>query len=163
MHQFCLQARLTNQCLLNAPPCHGPCHAPLTRLSAASLLKVAGSWWAGWTGLFPVGRYLTVLANTAAMDDRDSISCSYTNSSSASHTRSISVTSSTVTVPSVPDRIIEPLDYYSKQKFHPVHLMDTFQDARYMVVRKLGYGSFSTVWLARDSKYVRESRTTTRD
>lgn len=104
---------------------------------------------------------LTVLANTAAMDDRDSISCSYTHSSSASNTRSISVTSSTVTVPSVPDRIIEPLDYYSKQKFHPVHLMDTFQDNRYMVIRKLGYGSFSTVWLARDSKYVIKSCKTT--
>ncbi|KAL4975548.1 hypothetical protein BDW66DRAFT_167053 [Aspergillus desertorum] len=53
------------------------------------------------------------------------------------------------------ERISEPLDYYSKRHFHPVHLMDTFQGSRYRVIRKLGYGSFSTVWLATDTKFGR--------
>lgn len=29
---------------------------------------------------------------------------------------------------------------------------DTFKDGRYVVVRKLGWGHFSTVWLARDEQ-----------
>ncbi|KAF8461848.1 kinase-like domain-containing protein, partial [Kalaharituber pfeilii] len=33
--------------------------------------------------------------------------------------------------------------------YHPVHLEDTFND-RYLVRHKLGFGSFSTVWLASD-------------
>lgn len=36
--------------------------------------------------------------------------------------------------------------------FHPVHLGDTFHDGQYKVLRKLGEGGFSTVWLARDVK-----------
>ncbi|KDR80219.1 hypothetical protein GALMADRAFT_116853 [Galerina marginata CBS 339.88] len=39
---------------------------------------------------------------------------------------------------------------YRPGGFHPVHLGDKFQDKRYTVVNKLGYGSYSTVWLVRD-------------
>ncbi|KUJ07409.1 kinase-like protein [Mollisia scopiformis] len=45
---------------------------------------------------------------------------------------------------------------YHPGGFHPVHLQDIFNN-RYRVIRKLGYGSFSTAWLAidlRSSRYV---------
>lgn len=41
---------------------------------------------------------------------------------------------------------------YPPGGFHPVALGDTFDDGRYKVHHKLGYGDFSTVWVARDSK-----------
>ena len=34
--------------------------------------------------------------------------------------------------------------------YHPIHLGDTFKEGRYRVLHKLGYGGFSTVWLALD-------------
>lgn len=43
-------------------------------------------------------------------------------------------------------------DVYHPGGFHPVSLGDTFNSGRYKVLRKLGYGTFSTVWLARDSQ-----------
>ncbi|KAF8256547.1 kinase-like domain-containing protein [Lactarius quietus] len=43
---------------------------------------------------------------------------------------------------------------YCKGGYHPVHIGDSFSDGRYTVVRKLGWGHFSTVWLAKDTKYV---------
>ncbi|KAH8925198.1 kinase-like protein [Atractiella rhizophila] len=36
--------------------------------------------------------------------------------------------------------------------FYPVRLGESFEDGRYVVTRKLGWGGFSTVWLARDLK-----------
>ncbi|KAJ5577020.1 protein kinase [Penicillium sp. DV-2018c] len=50
-----------------------------------------------------------------------------------------------------PRRTEEP-DDYSTGGFHPVWLGDTFNSGTYKVTRKLGYGQYSTVWLARDSK-----------
>lgn len=41
---------------------------------------------------------------------------------------------------------------YVKGGYHPVHVGDAFSDGRYLIVRKLGWGHFSTVWLARDNK-----------
>ncbi|KAL4917368.1 hypothetical protein BDW62DRAFT_218176 [Aspergillus aurantiobrunneus] len=87
------------------------------------------------------------------MDDSDRFSC--TDSSVESHSQSASVASSSPSAKVLAIRVIEPLDYYVKRRFHPVHLMDTFQDTRYRVIRKLGYGSFSTVWLARDTRLDR--------
>jgi serine/threonine protein kinase len=37
--------------------------------------------------------------------------------------------------------------------YHPVHLGDVL-NGRYSVLRKIGYGSFSTVWLALDQRLV---------
>lgn len=51
--------------------------------------------------------------------------------------------------PAMAQRSEEDLDRYRPGGYHPVHLGDVFND-RYMVVRKLGYGQYSTVWLARD-------------
>ncbi|KAI9744041.1 MAG: serine/threonine protein kinase, CMGC group [Candelina submexicana] len=48
----------------------------------------------------------------------------------------------------------ENLDRYRPGGYHFVHLGDVFND-RYVVVRKLGYGQYSTVWLARDTRVNR--------
>ncbi|KAL2810860.1 kinase-like domain-containing protein, partial [Aspergillus cavernicola] len=51
----------------------------------------------------------------------------------------------------------EWVEDYRPGKYHPVNLGDTFKDSTYRVIRKLGYGSYSTVWLAKDqttTKYV---------
>ncbi|THH26341.1 hypothetical protein EUX98_g7846 [Antrodiella citrinella] len=49
----------------------------------------------------------------------------------------------------------EDWEDYVKGGYHPVHIGDLFSDARYHVVRKLGWGHFSTVWLAKDTKLDR--------
>jgi serine/threonine-protein kinase SRPK3 len=46
----------------------------------------------------------------------------------------------------------EDWEDYCKGGYHPVQIGDSFSDARYTVVRKLGWGHFSTVWLAKDAK-----------
>lgn len=38
------------------------------------------------------------------------------------------------------------------ESFCRVRLGDKFDDERYMALRKLGYGQYATVWLARDSR-----------
>ncbi|KAG5456976.1 MAG: kinase-like domain-containing protein, partial [Olpidium bornovanus] len=44
---------------------------------------------------------------------------------------------------------------YRKGGYHPVAIGDVFkEDGRYRVVRKLGWGHFSTVWLIWDTKWV---------
>ncbi|KZT03391.1 kinase-like protein [Laetiporus sulphureus 93-53] len=49
----------------------------------------------------------------------------------------------------------EDWEDYVKGGYHPVHIGDAFSDGRYIVVRKLGWGHFSTVWLAKDTKMHR--------
>ncbi|KAJ1343057.1 hypothetical protein BSLG_002083 [Batrachochytrium salamandrivorans] len=49
----------------------------------------------------------------------------------------------------------EDAEDYCKGGYHPVSIGDSFLDGRYTVVRKLGWGHFSTVWLAKDNKYHR--------
>ncbi|KAM7519964.1 hypothetical protein LguiB_018926 [Lonicera macranthoides] len=51
----------------------------------------------------------------------------------------------------------EGIDSYRKGGYHAVRLGDSFARGRYIAQRKLGWGEFSTVWLAYDtqtSKYV---------
>ena len=48
---------------------------------------------------------------------------------------------------------------YRPGGFHPVDMGDTFKNERYRVIRKLGYGSVSTVWLARDTLSVKVNDT----
>ncbi len=45
----------------------------------------------------------------------------------------------------------EDLEDYRPGGYHPVNIGDDFNLGRYVVVRKLGWGHFSTVWLARDN------------
>ncbi|OJJ70243.1 hypothetical protein ASPBRDRAFT_76780 [Aspergillus brasiliensis CBS 101740] len=44
-------------------------------------------------------------------------------------------------------QVVEPVEEYRRGGYHPVHLHDIFNQ-NYEVVGKLGYGQFSTVWLA---------------
>ena len=51
----------------------------------------------------------------------------------------------------------ENLERYSAGGYHPVHLGEQYAEGRYEIVLKLGFGSYSTVWLAkdaRDNRYV---------
>lgn len=44
----------------------------------------------------------------------------------------------------------EDLEDYKKGGYHPVNIGDRFDNGRYIVLRKLGWGHFSTVWLSLD-------------
>ncbi|KAK6502367.1 hypothetical protein TWF506_002948 [Arthrobotrys conoides] len=44
----------------------------------------------------------------------------------------------------------ECVEAYRPGGYHPVHFGDYFHNRRYQVINKLGYGQYSTVWLARD-------------
>ena len=35
--------------------------------------------------------------------------------------------------------------------YHPVHIGELYKEGRYTVIRKLGWGHFSTVWLVKDA------------
>jgi serine/threonine-protein kinase SRPK3 len=48
----------------------------------------------------------------------------------------------------------EPLGEYRPGGYHPVGLGDTFDGDRFSVIRKLGWGQYSTVWLAKDARSV---------
>lgn len=50
---------------------------------------------------------------------------------------------------------VEDLEDYRHGGFHPTHLSDRYLDGRYEVVHKLGYGTYSTVWLAKDHVEVK--------
>lgn len=51
---------------------------------------------------------------------------------------------------------VERMKHYRAGGYHPVMIGDRFHD-RYRVVHKLGHGTYSTIWLARDevsNRYV---------
>lgn len=46
----------------------------------------------------------------------------------------------------------EYLEQYCAGGYHPVKLGDEFSNHQYRIVHKLGFGSYSTVWLAKDAQ-----------
>lgn len=46
----------------------------------------------------------------------------------------------------------EALHRYRPGGYHPVHLGDEFDDGRYSITHKLGWGGYGTIWLALDRK-----------
>lgn len=51
-----------------------------------------------------------------------------------------------------PKKAEEDPEDYKYGGYHPAYIGETYHDGRYILVRKLGWGHFSTVWLAKDSK-----------
>jgi serine/threonine-protein kinase SRPK3 len=47
---------------------------------------------------------------------------------------------------------VEDAKDYRQGGYHPVSVGDQFKEGRYTVIKKLGWGHFSTVWLARDTE-----------
>ena len=52
----------------------------------------------------------------------------------------------------------EEISKYRPGGFHPVCLGNSFKDGRYKIHHKLGWGGYSTVWLAKDRMYVAPNR-----
>lgn len=47
----------------------------------------------------------------------------------------------------------QALSFYRRKNYYPVKIGEVF-NGRYQVIAKLGYGGYSTVWLARDNRYL---------
>ncbi|CAJ2509537.1 Uu.00g145630.m01.CDS01 [Anthostomella pinea] len=54
-----------------------------------------------------------------------------------------------------PEADVEDLEDYVPGGYHPTTIGDTFRDGQYTIVHKLGFGGYSTVWLARDQRLER--------
>lgn len=54
-----------------------------------------------------------------------------------------------------PEEDIEYLEDYVPGGYHPTLIGDAFCSGRYVVVHKLGFGGYSTIWLARDQQSQR--------
>lgn len=48
----------------------------------------------------------------------------------------------------------EDSEDYKYGGYHPVSIGDLFHNNTYEILRKLGWGHFSTVWLAHDKLYI---------
>jgi serine/threonine-protein kinase SRPK3 len=47
----------------------------------------------------------------------------------------------------------QKLPQFYQKKYYPVKIGDIFKQ-QYRIITKLGYGAYSTVWLARDEKLI---------
>ncbi|KAG6011214.1 hypothetical protein E4U43_008473 [Claviceps pusilla] len=74
-----------------------------------------------------------------------------TGSHQLSAVASGSPSSSSVDEPAENTADEEDSEDYCKGGYHPVQVGENFKDGKYTVVRKLGWGHFSTVWLSRDN------------
>jgi hypothetical protein len=46
---------------------------------------------------------------------------------------------------------VEDVFLYTEGGLHPIQIGDSFQDGRFRILNKLGFGGYSTVWLATDN------------
>ena len=51
-----------------------------------------------------------------------------------------------------PSKVYEEPNYYSSGGFYRVSLGEKLNNNQYTILRKIGYGQYSTVWLAHDTK-----------
>lgn len=51
----------------------------------------------------------------------------------------------------IPEVDLEDFEHYTAGGYHPIVLGDAFQKGRYKIAHKLGFGGYSTIWLARDN------------
>lgn len=51
-----------------------------------------------------------------------------------------------------PEIDVECLEGYVPGGYHPTLIGDTFRSGRYTVIHKLGFGGYSTIWLAWDEQ-----------
>lgn len=49
-------------------------------------------------------------------------------------------------------RLHEPVSRYRPGGYHPVHIGDKFHENRFTILHKLGWGSYATIWLAKDTQ-----------
>ncbi|WEW55519.1 hypothetical protein PRK78_000950 [Emydomyces testavorans] len=54
-----------------------------------------------------------------------------------------------------PEADVEDLEGYRPGGYHPTLIGDTFCSGRYTIVHKLGFGGYSTIWLAHDQQLQR--------
>ena len=54
-----------------------------------------------------------------------------------------------------PQADVEDLEEYRPGGYHPAIIGDTFCSGRYTIVHKLGFGGYSTIWLALGRTYQR--------
>ncbi|EFR02617.1 CMGC/SRPK protein kinase [Nannizzia gypsea CBS 118893] len=54
-----------------------------------------------------------------------------------------------------PQSDVEELEGYRPSGYHPILIGDTLCGSRYKIVHKLGYGGYSTIWLAYDKHHQR--------
>ncbi|POR32682.1 Uncharacterized protein TPAR_07103 [Tolypocladium paradoxum] len=54
-----------------------------------------------------------------------------------------------------PEADLENFEEYAPGGYHPTVIGDSFHHGRYTVVHKLGFGGYSTIWLARDAQLDR--------
>ncbi len=47
----------------------------------------------------------------------------------------------------------QTLPRYSQKQYYPVRIQQRLKKDRYTILAKLGYGAYSTVWLARDERF----------
>ena len=72
-------------------------------------------------------------------------------SKSDTHSDSDSDLNSDSSISSCDERNEESLKDYRPGGYHPAFKGEPYKDSRYILVRKLGWGHFSTVWLAKDT------------
>ncbi|KAI1024300.1 hypothetical protein LB504_005524 [Fusarium proliferatum] len=97
-------------------------------------------------------RHLRTRATLSSSPSRHRLT--FPSGTSLRYTRTTATSSSPVSYLPIED--VESLYGYSPGGYHPIDIGDRLA-SRYRVVHKLGHGSFSTIWLARDeiaSKYV---------